>query len=92
MDLIKSRLEKTSTRFRVTQSMYEELVENPELGLELKIIPKMGKHPKGVYLLPNRVARSFIESKQGTYNWDNHQDFKQDGIPSALRDYFEKER
>jgi len=38
--------------------------------------------------LPNKFAKSFIESKQGTFNWDKNHDFKQDSVPLDIKDYF----
>ena len=46
------------------------------------------KNTKGRYEIPNRKAREFIESKQGTYNWNSHRNFKQDSIPQGLEKYF----
>lgn len=81
-------IEYSSTRFYVTQKVYDELIHSPHLDLIINTSPKKGKHPKGVYKLTNNVAKKFIESKQGTYNWDKHENFKQDSIPSELINYF----
>ena len=85
---MKRVIEYPSTRFYITQSVYEELVEFPDSELLINVSPIKGNHPKGFYLIPNKVARNFIETKQGTYNWDTHQNFKQDSIPSSLKNYF----
>ena len=81
-------IEYSSTRFYITQKVYEELVINPDSVLMINTSPKKGKHPKGFYKLPYKIAKAFIELKQGTYNWDIHQNFKQDSIPSELISYF----
>ena len=81
-------IEYSSTRFYVTQKVYEELKLSPHLDLIINTAPIKGKHPKGVYKIPNNIARKFIESKQGTYNWDKHENFKQDSIPSEIIKYF----
>lgn len=77
-----------STRFYVTQNHYDDLVRYPECDLYIEVNPRKGNHPKGHYLIPNKVAKSFIESKQGKHNWNKHQNFKQDAIPSDLIAYF----
>ena len=51
-------------------------------------IPKAPPSNPEVTSVPNREARKFIESKQGTHNWDNHNNFKQDSIPLGLEEYF----
>ena len=53
----------------------------------------MGNHPNGYYLIPNEIIVTFIEGKkvkngEPTYNWQQHNNFKQDGIPKALKEYF----
>jgi hypothetical protein len=85
---MKKIIEYCSTRFYVTQRVYDELVINPDAELIINASPKKGYHPKGIYKLPNNVAKKFIESKQGTLNWDKHENFKQDSIPSDLITYF----
>ena len=77
-----------STRFYVTQSDYNELVSNPSADFVIKCTPKKGSHPKGTYTIPNKVARQFIESKQGTHNWDEHENFKEDQFPVGLEEFF----
>ena len=81
-------IEYSSTRFYITQKVYEELVINPDAELIINTSPRRGNHPKGFYKLPNKIAKAFIQSKQGTHNWDIHQNFKQDSIPSELISYF----
>ena len=87
-ETMKKIIEYSSTRFYITQKVYEELVINPDSELMINTAPKKGKHPKGFYKLPYKIARAFIQSKQGTHNWDIHQNFKQDSIPSELINYF----
>lgn len=76
------------TRFRVTQKMYNLLINNHNLGLRINVTPNNGNHPNGYYELPNNVAIEFIEEKQRYPNWEMHGNFHQDGIPVDLRDYF----
>ena len=83
-----NEIEYFSTRLYVTQLMYDELVTYPTYDLIINTSPKKGNHPRGYYKMPNKVARNFIESKQGAYNWNKHQNFKQDSIPKSLQDYF----
>ena len=85
---MKKVLEYSSTWFYVTQKVYEELLAYPDLDLRINTSPKKGNHPKGYYYLPNKFAKSFIESKQGTFNWDKNHDFKQDSVPLDIKDYF----
>jgi hypothetical protein len=77
-----------STRFYITQNHYDELIRCPGCFLYIQVTPRKGNHPKGYYKIPNKIAVSFIESKMGAPNWDKHQNFKQDGIPSYLTDHF----
>ena len=77
-----------STRFYVTQSDYDGLVSNPNADFVIECTPKKGNHPKGTYTIPNKVARQFIESKQGTHNWDEHENFKEDQFPVGLEEFF----
>ena len=77
-----------STRCYVTQSDYDALVSNPNADFVIECTPKKGNHPKGTYTIPNKVARQFIESKQGAHNWDRHENFKQDAVPVGLEEYF----
>jgi hypothetical protein len=83
-----NKIEYFSTRLYVTQKMYDELVAYPNYDLIINTSPMKGNHPHGYYKMSNKVARNFIESKQGGYNWDEHQNFKQDSIPNSLRNYF----
>lgn len=76
------------SRFRVTQAMYDILINNHDLGLRIIVTPKKGNHPNGYYELPNDVAKEFIEEKQRYPNWEMHGNFHQDGIPVDLKDYF----
>lgn len=85
---MKTTVKRESTRFYVTQSDYEELVSFPSASLIIQCLPNKNKHPKGQYDIPNRKAREFIESKQGTHNWNSHKNFKQDSIPTGLEKYF----
>ncbi|MFT5863665.1 MAG: hypothetical protein ACI828_002331 [Flavobacteriales bacterium] len=85
---MRKTIEYSSTRFYITQKVYEELTINAESELVINTSPKKGKHPKGFYKLPHKVAKMFIETKQDTYNWDTHKNFKQDSIPTELIDYF----
>ena len=77
-----------STRFYVTQSDYDGLVSNPNADFVIECTPNKGNHPKGTYTIPNKVARQFIESKQGTHNWDEHENFKEDQFPVGLEEFF----
>lgn len=85
---MKTTVRRESTRFYVTQSDYEELVSSPSASLVIQCLPKINNHPKGRYDIPNDKAREFIESKQGTHNWNSHRNFKQDSIPAGLENYF----
>ena len=77
-----------STRFYVTQSGYDGLVSNSNADFVIECTPKKGNHPKGTYTIQNKVARQFIESKQGKHNWDQHENFKQDTVPVGLEEFF----
>ena len=77
-----------STRFLVTQSDYDELVSNPKADFVIKSNPDKGNHPKGTYTIPNKVARQFIESKQGWDNWTQNENFIEDTVPVGLEEYF----
>ena len=63
-----------------TESMRRELI--------LKVTPNRGNHPKGEYIIPNRVIVSYIETKREAYNWQKNKTFHQDGIPRDLKYYF----
>jgi hypothetical protein len=82
-----------ATRFYVKQEMYDLLLSNPDKELKIIVNPRMGNHPRGFYLIPNKVAVNFIECKiwkngEMTPNWSKYSDFKQDGIPKDLREFF----
>ena len=81
-------IEINKTRFFVNQEIYNRLVKQTEYWLKINVKPIKGKHPKGNYLIPNNVAKVFIESKQGGLNWANHSNFHQDSIPRMLQKYF----
>ncbi|MBT4704552.1 MAG: hypothetical protein HN728_04420 [Flavobacteriales bacterium] len=81
-------VERESTRFYVTQADYEALLLSSNASLIIHCLPNNNNHPKGRYTIPNKYARQFIESKQGTHNWANHENFKQDSIPVGLEDFF----
>ena len=81
-----------STRFYVPQSDYDGLVSNPNADFVIECTPNKGNHPKGTYTIPNKVARQFIESKQGTHNWVKHENFKQDTVPVGLEEFFKSEK
>ena len=81
-------IERSSTRFYITQADYQGLLLDSSASLMIITIPKRNNHPKGRYIIPNRDARTFIESKQGTHNWDSNNNFIQDSIPSGLEKYF----
>ena len=76
------------TRFTIRESHYQELLTSPGTDLQIFVSPNTGKHPRGHYVIPHEVALNFIQSKRDTPNWDKNRDFKQDGVPSELRDYF----
>jgi hypothetical protein len=78
------------TRFKVSESDYEYLKSNINNNLILKISPKKGKHPKGEYIIPNKEAISFIESKRVGFNWKKNKNFNQDSIPKDLKIFFTK--
>ena len=76
------------TRFYVDEDIFNELKKNPKKGLKLIISPIKGKHPKGYYILTNKQAINFINSKRIAYNWIKNRNFHQDGIPKQLTSYF----
>jgi len=78
----------TSTRFYIDEKLYVELKKNPDLNYELIVSPNKGKHPKGVYVVPNSFIIDFIEVKRNSNNWKKNKNFHQDGIPKQLRNYF----
>ena len=86
-------LEITYTRFFVSEKIYQSLKNDDKLIFKLNVHPNRGKHPNGYYLIPNDIIVTFIEGKkvkngEPTYNWQRHNNFKQDGIPKALKEYF----
>ena len=44
--------------------LYKELLRRPECDLIININPVKGKHPKGQYVIPNKIAIEFINSKR----------------------------
>ena len=76
------------TRFFVDEALYKELLRRSECNLIININPVNGKHPKGQYVIPNKIAIEFINSKRGAYNWEKNKTFHQDGIPKILANYF----
>lgn len=78
----------SSTRFFVNEKIYQELIGNSKSNFILKVTPNKGKHPKGVYVIPNRVIVSYIETKRGDFNWVQNKTYNQDGIPKNLKEYF----
>lgn len=77
-----------STRFYIDESLYFKLKKSSNSYFELIVNPNKGKHPKGIYLVPNSIILDFIESKMNSYNWEKNKNFSQDGVPKQLRDYF----
>ena len=84
----KGDIEHSSTRFFVDEKMYRKLLGNPQSNFILTVTPNKGKHPKGVYTIPNRVIVNYIETKRAAYNWQQNKTYHQDGIPKDLRAYF----
>tara|TARA_B100000575_G_scaffold276484_1_gene261963 strand:- start:600 stop:1280 length:681 start_codon:yes stop_codon:yes gene_type:complete len=76
------------TRFYVDEDIFNELKKNPKKSFKLIISPIKGKHPKGYYLLTNKQAIDFINSKRIAYNWIKNGNFHQDGIPKQLTSHF----
>lgn len=81
-------IEKYTTRFYITEEDYQELKSTPKADLHILVAPKKGMHPAGIYNIPRKEALNFIESKRIGFNWEKHQNFKQDSVPSALKSYF----
>ena len=81
------RIEKT--RFYVDEKIYLEIIKTG-CALEIAVNPKKGRHPRGIYSIPNNVIVAFIKSKRNKFNWINNKDFKQDGIPTDLKAYFKE--
>jgi len=84
----KSEVCRTSTRFYVTQKDYDELLKFPRADLVIHCAPNDNNHPQGHYRIPNQTALEFIRSKMDTHNWNTHSNFKQDTMPTELRDHF----
>lgn len=81
------RIEKP--RFYVDEKIYKEIIKTG-CALEIAVNPITGKHPRGIYSIPNNVAVAFIKSKRDQFNWINNKDFHQDGIPTDLKAYFKE--
>ena len=81
-------IEKYTTRFYITEEDYQELKSTPKADLHIQVVPKKGKHPAGIYNIPREEALNFIKAKRTGFNWEKHQNFKQDSVPSALKPYF----
>jgi len=81
-------LEHSSTRFFVDENIYQKLLTNPGSNFILYVTPKKGKHPKGVYSIPNQVIVKYIETKRTAHNWQKNKTYHQDGIPKDLKAYF----
>ena len=81
-------VEHSSTRFFVDEKMYRKLISNLQLNFILTVTPNKGKHPKGVYTIPNQVIVNYIETKRAAYNWQQNKTYHQDSIPKDLRAYF----
>jgi hypothetical protein len=76
------------TRFYINEDMFKYFKKHPEEDFILNVIPNGGKHPKGVYNVPNGVIMTFFDEKMDTYNWEKNKTFHQDGVPKALKQYF----
>lgn len=82
------RIYLSTTRFYVSERDYQ-VVSKTGKGIVMFVVPDKGKHPEGTYDIPHDVIMRFFESKRKGYNWKKHKNFKQDGIPSLLRQYFD---
>lgn len=82
------RIYLSTTRFYVSERDYQ-IVSKTGKGIVMFVVPDKGKHPEGTYDIPHDVIMRFFESKRQGYNWKKHKNFKQDGIPSLLRQYFD---
>ncbi|PWH10158.1 hypothetical protein DEJ39_07630 [Bacteroidetes bacterium SCGC AAA795-G10] len=80
--------EHSATRFFVNEKIYQKLIDCSNSNFILKVTPNKGKHPKGIYIIPNKVIVRYIEKKRSAYNWQQNKTYHQDGIPKDLRDYF----
>jgi len=78
----------SSTRFFVNENIYQKLIVNSRSNFILKVTPNKGKHPKGIYVIPNRVIVNYIESKRSDYNWVQNKTYNQDGVPKDLKEHF----
>lgn len=81
-------VEHSSTRFYVDEKIYQRLIRNSQSKFVLKVIPNKGRHPKGIYTIPNIVITKYIEMKRNSYNWQKNKTYHQDGIPRDLKSYF----
>lgn len=84
----KETYEYTYAKFYVNQNMYDRLNANPFSELKINVSPKAGKHPRGNYVIPNKIAKDFIRIKQRDHNWVINNNFHQDTVPTDLKDYF----
>lgn len=81
-------VEHSSTRFFVDEKIYRKLISNPQSNFILKVTPNKGRHPRGVYFIPNQVIVNYIEIKRNAYNWQRNKTYHVDGIPKDLKAYF----
>ena len=72
----------------MNEKIYQKLIGNPNSNFILKLTPNKGKHPKGIYIIPNNVIVRYIETKRSAYNWQKNKTYHQDGIPENLKEYF----
>ncbi len=77
-----------NTRFYVDEDIYNQLNGQEKPDLRIIVNDNNGRHPKGIYNIPNNVAIEFIEKKMEWPNWHIHKNFHQAGIPVAMRPYF----
>lgn len=90
INLTSGDVEHSSTRFFINEKIYQRLIGNSLSNFILKVTPNRGNHPKGEYIIPNRVIVSYIETKREAYNWQKNKTFHQDGIPRDLKYYFKE--
>jgi hypothetical protein len=76
------------TRFYVDEDIYNQLNGQKKPDLRIIVNHNNGRHPKGIYNIPNNVAIEFIEEKMNWRNWRVNKNFHQAGIPIAMRPYF----
>ena len=81
-------VKRVSSRFHITQDDYVCLKKNVKASLMIVTTPLTNQHPKGHYIIPNKKARKYIESRQGNHNWRKHKNHIQDSIPFGLEEYF----